>query len=54
MNIRAGQIIRSRARSSHKHVALFGGERTKVRGTHAKIDGQVPEEFVIILDKKAP
>ena len=54
MHRQAGQVIRPRARGGHKHVALFGGEWTKVGVAQSQIEGQVPAEFEVILGKDAP
>ena len=53
-NAQASQIIRPRARGGHKHVVLFGGERTKVGPAQSQVEGQVPAEFEVILNKEAP
>src|SRR5258708_32860901 len=53
-NGQASHVIRPCAREGHKHVALLGGERTKVGPAKAEIDGQVRSYFEIVLDKEAP
>src|SRR5260370_34885153 len=38
-NGQASQVIRPGARDGHKHVALLGGERTKVRPAQSQVEG---------------
>src|SRR5579864_4720028 len=54
LNGETRQVIRSRPGSGHKHVALLGGERTKIGPPQSHVEGQIPAKFEVILDKQAP
>src|SRR5215472_12177690 len=53
-NDQPGQVIRTGPRDRHKHIALFGGEWAKVRPAQAEVEGQIPVEFEVVLNKEAP
>src|SRR5580700_5139005 len=54
LNYQARQVVRTGTGDGFKHVALFGGERTKIGPAQPQVHSQVPAQFEVILDKQAP
>src|SRR3984957_13217618 len=54
LNGQASQEIRPCARDGRKHVALLGGEWTKIGPAQAHAESQIAADFEVILDEQAP